>query len=394
MGCCRAVHAPQRPRGTMVRRDRDGGLTEGEEAPMGQEPLGHEPDVAGPDTSFQVRPWASPTELPDPAVATPLAQPDLPAAPSARPTGSRPAPARRPLRPLSFGEIMDFSFGAFRRNPKVVLGLALPLVLFAEIITVALQFTLGNVPTQFGPADTDADATISLLSLVVSLGVSTVVGTALAALVSVVVAEDALGNQLTGWDAWRLVRRRLVPLILISLVTTALIVLGFVFLVVPGLFLWAGWAVIAPAMMLERLGPIQALRRSWQLTRYETGQVIGIQLVSWLLSLLINYILGLPFVILGAVLVSLSDDPDPSGLPLLWLAALGAVLGGIVARPFRAGVLALLYVDRRVRAEGLDLALALDARRARQQQPAAEQRPDVPVAALPPLPVADPQGAG
>jgi hypothetical protein len=377
----------------MVRRDRDGRLTEGEEAPMGQEPLGHGPDAAGPDTSSQVRPWASPTESPDPAVETPLSHPELPALAPARPKGGPLGPNGRTLRPLSFGEIMDGSFGAFRRNPKVVLGFALPLVLFAEIVTVGLQVTVGNIPTQFGTTDTDADAAISLLSLVIGLAVSTVVGTALAALVSVVVAEDALGNRLTAWEAWRLVRGRLVVLILLSLVTTALIVLGFVLVVVPGLFLWAGWAVVAPAMMLERLGPIAALRRSWQLTRYETGQVIGIQIVSYLLSLLINYILGLPFVILGAVLLSLSDDPNQSGLPLIWLAALGSVVGGVVARPFRAGVMALVYVDRRVRAEGLDLALALDARRARQRPPAAEQRPDVPVAPLPPLPV-DARGAG
>jgi hypothetical protein len=373
----------------MVRRDRDGRLTEGEEAPMGQEPLGHEPDAAGPDTSSQARPWASPTESPDPAVETPLSQATLPVARSAGPPGSQPAPQARALRPLSFGEILDGAFGALRRNPKVLLGFAVPMVLFAEIITVALQVTIGNIPTQFGALDDSGDDTIGLLGLVVGLGVSTVVGTALAALVSVVVAEDALGNRLTAWDAWRLVRRRLVPLILLSLVTTALIVVGFFIFVAPGLLLWAGWAVVAPAMMLERLGPFAALRRSWELTRYETGQVIGIQIVSYLLSLLINYILGLPFAVAGALLVASSDDPNPSGLPVIWLAALGSVVGGVVARPFRAGVLALIYVDRRVRAEGLDLALALDGRRSRLRPPAAQPRPDVPVAALPPLPVVD-----
>jgi hypothetical protein len=373
----------------MVRRDRDGRLTEGEEAPMGQEPLGHEPDAAGPDTSSQVRPWASPTESPDPASETSLSQPELPAVRTARPAGGLPGAERRTLRPLSFGEILDGAFGAFRRNPKVLLGFALPLVLFAEIITVALQVTIGNIPTQFGALDDSGDDAIGLLGLVAGLGVSTVVGTALAALVSVLVAEDALGNRLTAWDAWRLVRRRLLPLILLSLVTTTLIVIGFFLFVAPGLLLWAGWAVVAPAMMLERLGPIAALRRSWQLTRYEPGQVMGIQIVSYLLSLLINYILGLPFAVLGALLVAASDDPDPSGLPILWLAALGSVLGGVVARPFRAGVLALVYVDRRVRAEGLDLALALDARRSRLRPAPAEQRPDVPVSALPPLPAVD-----
>ena len=42
----------------------------------------------------------------------------------------------------------------------------------------------------------------------------------------------------------------------------------------------------------------------------------------------------------------------------LLMSALGGFVGGTVARPFQSGVSALLYIDRRMRAEGLDLTLA------------------------------------
>ena len=53
------------------------------------------------------------------------------------------------------------------------------------------------------------------------------------------------------------------------------------------------------------------------------------------------------------------------GVVTLVFVVIGTILGGTVAQPFLAGVLALLYVDRRMRAEGLDLVLQQDARRAR-----------------------------
>jgi hypothetical protein len=39
------------------------------------------------------------------------------------------------------------------------------------------------------------------------------------------------------------------------------------------------------------------------------------------------------------------------------LTAIGGVISGTLVRPFSAGVIALLYIDRRMRAEALDLTL-------------------------------------
>ncbi len=45
----------------------------------------------------------------------------------------------------------------------------------------------------------------------------------------------------------------------------------------------------------------------------------------------------------------------------LFGSTLGAIVGGTLTAPFTAGVTALLYIDRRMRIEGLDLELARSA---------------------------------
>jgi hypothetical protein len=50
---------------------------------------------------------------------------------------------------------------------------------------------------------------------------------------------------------------------------------------------------------------------------------------------------------------------------MLALDVLGGIVAGMITAPFLAGVLALLYIDRRMRAEGLDFVLRRQERTAR-----------------------------
>ncbi len=54
----------------------------------------------------------------------------------------------------------------------------------------------------------------------------------------------------------------------------------------------------------------------------------------------------------------MADPAEGIGFGALLLIALGGVLATAVTAPFVAGAVALLYVDRRIRAEGLDIELA------------------------------------
>ena len=119
-----------------------------------------------------------------------------------------------------------------------------------------------------------------------------------------------------------------------------------ILLLVPALFVMPLFLVAAPAIVIERLGPWAGVRRSWQLTRVRYGAILGagilIAIVSTLLTVALSG-LGLAF----------------SFFSFGWI--IDVVCRGassLVTEPFVAAAAAtLVYLDLRIRAEGLDLEL-------------------------------------
>lgn len=82
--------------------------------------------------------------------------------------------------------------------------------------------------------------------------------------------------------------RRGLPLLAALLLVLLAIGAGLLLLVVPGLVVTAGLTVSIPALVGERIGPIRALRRSWQLTRDFRLPLFLAALVIGLLQLAVN----------------------------------------------------------------------------------------------------------
>ena len=80
---------------------------------------------------------------------------------------------------------------------------------------------------------------------------------------------------------------RLPDLIVSAVVTTVGILLGLLLLVVPGLILFARWALIVPLIVLERAPWRVALGRSNELVRGRTAEVLAIFVVLSLIALVL-----------------------------------------------------------------------------------------------------------
>ena len=80
---------------------------------------------------------------------------------------------------------------------------------------------------------------------------------------------------------------RLRDLILSALVTTVGIALGIVAFVVPGLILFARWALVVPLIVLERLPWRAALARSNDIVRGHTARVLAVFALLTLIALLL-----------------------------------------------------------------------------------------------------------
>lgn len=310
-------------------------------------------------------PWAAPDRAYAPATDTaPVAPQQLrPHVPAEPVSGSRAGLGSVPLRPLALGDILDGTFAAIRRNPRTVVGLAALLVTIQELLILGVQALTGDLPdASFG-----AEGGLSFTGgtgLVASLAIRAVVGAVLTGMIVVVVSEDVLGRGTTIGAVWGRMRAHLVRLVTAALLVGLLPYVGLLLLIVPGVVLWGGWALAMPALVLEGTGPIGAIRRSWRLVRPAFWRMWSIRLLSVVLGYVMEYLVAVPFALV-AVLTTLAagvDSGDPIPPYTLAVVALGAIVGGTLVQPFYAGVLALLYVDRRMRAEGMDITLQLDAR--------------------------------
>jgi hypothetical protein len=269
-----------------------------------------------------------------------------------------------PLRPLSVAEILDGTFGTIRRNPRATIGVAAVLVSVEQMLVVLVQLITEGIPTVSGFASGGLSFEfVSGLDTLVAFVLSAVIGAILTGIIVVVVADDVLGRAPPLRDVWLRVRPRLWALLAASLIAGILPFVGLLLVIAPGVILWGAWALTTPALVLERLGPFTALRRSWRLVWPDFGRVWGVRALSVILGWVIAGLVVLPLQALGIIIAQLRGDLDSTGSAIvLVLVVIGSILGGMVAEPFLAGVLALLYIDRRMRAEGLDIVLQLQSR--------------------------------
>jgi hypothetical protein len=99
--------------------------------------------------------------------------------------------------------------------------------------------------------------------------------------------------------------------------------------------------------VVEHCGPLAAVNRSWRLTRTRFGSVVWVVILIAVVDVVLAVALGgLPDVI----------------APFDFIPAISGVLvtaASIVSAPFVAAATTLLYLDLRVRAEGLDIELGI-----------------------------------
>jgi hypothetical protein len=136
-------------------------------------------------------------------------------------------------------------------------------------------------------------------------------------------------------DLFRSVTPVLLPLIAVGILAGLGIAIGFVLLIVPGLFLLTIWSVVSPVIVLERPGVLPAFGRSHNLVRENGWQVLGVIAVFFLILLVVN-----------AALSAVGNAIGPAG------SVVADVIASVIAAPLLALAGAALYFNlRRVKGE-------------------------------------------
>jgi hypothetical protein len=324
------------------------------------------------------------------------------------------------LRPLALGEIVDRSAIFWRGHFRPLFLLSLGFNLTTYILTKVLQLTLMEIPSLQAPGGDPAALGAFLPRYLLSLGGVLLVSIWLYNLNTLVVARyvvpTQLGDETHPRDSLRRAWQRLgalsgayllsllwgtgvllllmLPggvllgagaalvaqardagggasiLVAVSILFAGIIVmtLGFV-----GGMLWylLRFALLGPVLALEEQSARRAFRRSGELLsgRVEPGFIGRVTVRAMLLVTVVSLILiavsllfGLPSLLLQFIY---RDPANPMGSlapqALLVPAELLQVVGQAVFNPLGLVVYAMLYLDMRVRREGLDLERRLDA---------------------------------
>ncbi|HEY9373297.1 glycerophosphoryl diester phosphodiesterase membrane domain-containing protein [Streptomyces sp.] len=300
-----------------------------------------------------------------------------------------------PLRPLGIGEILDGAVSTMRRHWRPVLAISLTVAVVTEIGRILVQRYAVPAPTQISqdatPSEALAHTADSLQSALIASIPAALIALAAtlvsSALLTVVISRSVLGQGVTVSDAWREARPRLLQLFGLTLLLPLGAAVAVTVGLVPGLLIgdlaggtlaavggigavlvvvWLAirFSLASPALMLERRGIIESLKRSAKLVNGSWWRIFGIQLLTGILAALVAAIIEIPFMIValiadGDMFQGLMTGGSPEfSWTFLIVTGIGTVIASSITYPISAGVVVLLYVDQRIRREALDIELA------------------------------------
>lgn len=316
-----------------------------------------------------------------------------------------------PLRPLGLGEILGAAVGIYRRRPRIVFGLT-SLVMGVVFILTTLATGAGMLPmiSELQVVMDNPDAPVpdtfgSVSDVLATIGSSLVTGLIMTVglqIISVVLTRltlvEATGAPATDAELRAAMRRYGVRAVLVSLLIGALVllafalpgVLGFLPLILGGtgavtvvlgvlgivvgalaaLYVWIRACLATPALVIEDLGILAAIGRSFTLTAgRRLWRVLGIVLLLVLLYTVVQQTLAGMFGMVASVVyivVLIATNFTQIALSIVIMVVismLGVYVATVVTTPFLAAGITTLYTDVRMRHESFDVQL----RRAEQE---------------------------
>lgn len=254
------------------------------------------------------------------------------------------------LRPLGVAEILDGAVRGVRRNLRAVLTIAAP---YAVVRTVA------SALLQLGLSGSTSATLLQALDVVLIAGVLDVV---LAGALAPVFTEELLGRRVSARRAVARVGRHWVWLVLLAVIVAAGETAGLIAFIAGGVWLWGVWAVAGPALVVERTSAFGALRRSFRLVSGTFWRTWGVRALGFVLTTVLGALVTVPFEVLAGLVSDFNPFDTTNGNPaypalFVWITALGGLVSALLIGPISAAIDALLYVDLRMRREGLDIVL-------------------------------------
>jgi hypothetical protein len=286
------------------------------------------------------------------------------------------------FKPLSFAELLDRTFRVYRGHFLQFVGILALMEIPFQLVT--LVFNLANSSPLLDQMESPDFLLSNDSSIIWWYLIRTFAGACLIGVCSTILIRAIAGGTLTRAifhaylgkglgirEAYRGVRPALPRLIVTALLGAAISIALIFWMIVPcfgwitgfGLLLYFAWvlqALVIPIVVMERKTGLTAFRRAWELARRRFWWVLGFVGALILISTVVS--LGPTYLISGlldliAEAFSLSET---QGFILnTAVNALVGLISTLLYTPLAQIGVALLYIDLRVRTEGLDLVMQM-----------------------------------
>jgi len=260
-------------------------------------------------------------------------------------------PGLIPLRPLGVGEVLAAAVLVVRRHLLPLGAVAVLVSGMSTAVTLGVMAGAGTLSTYATSSWLDELLTGKstgipgsiLLAAALGTLVSTIGAPVVAGMASAYAGAEALGRNGSGAVTDRLAGRWAV-LLGVALSVGVLVSIGLAVFLVPGVLAFLVLALAAPVAVMERSGLQESLRRSAQLTRGHRGRILGAvalaMIIGFFLDVLASTVAGAIFGSVDAITALMITQ----GVSVLMAGLTGSFTGAVVA---------VLYIDVRIRSEGL-----------------------------------------
>lgn len=234
------------------------------------------------------------------------------------------------LRPMTVGELMNSAVDIYRRRFWTLIRLGAVFIFPIQVVYAIV----------FSAAASGRANAISGLVLVLTGQLAT-------AACLKAVSDTYIGHPTSWKRSFDFVWHRFGQVIVLAVIEVILVGVGLAFVLVPGVYLLVVLLVATPALLLEGLNPISAMRRSRELVSGMWFRTAGTYLLASIFVFLVALVPSLLFIRVSAG--SHVTSSHPLG------AQIASVVTSLLTTPFMAAIVTLIYYDLRVRKEGLTL---------------------------------------
>jgi hypothetical protein len=252
------------------------------------------------------------------------------------------------MRPLTFGELLDAAVSLLRAQAPLLLIAALVLAVCEQALLFPLREWADMDLPYFGPHPSKFGQ--SWLAFCMGMSSEAAILALLGGLAGAAAGPGLLGRPARARDLLRQVGRRTLPLLVVAAATAALVFITSLVVMLPFPLVFGLVGLASPALIVDRIGPFRAIGRSFKLAgRGLRGVAIRVGgYVSWAL---IRIALGLGGSALLEIWLRDTDLAYTIAMIAIW------ALIDAVAYATLSCIDAVLYLEVRMRVEGLDVAI-------------------------------------